>query len=88
MIQAKAKEAIDEVVFQRFCDRLYYHQGDIHQEQCYSELANTLNDKANKFPKNIAFYLSISPADFGKVMEMLSNQHLFDERFRLATGDY
>lgn len=79
MIQAKAKEAIDEVVFQRFCDRLYYHQGDIHQEQCYSELATVLNDKANKFPKNIAFYLSISPSDFGKVMEMLSNQHLFDE---------
>ena len=79
MIQAKAKEAIDEVVFQRFCDRLYYHQGDIQQEQCYSELATVLNDKANKFPKNIAFYLSISPADFGKVMEMLSNQHLFDE---------
>ncbi len=30
-------------VFQRFSERLYYHQGDIQQAQCYTELAETLN---------------------------------------------
>ena len=78
MILAKSKDDFDEVVFQRFSERLQYHQGDIEQPQCYSELAALLNEKKN-FSKNIAFYLSISPADFGTVMEMLSNNHLFDE---------
>jgi len=78
MIQAKAPGDFDDTVFQRFSARLYYHQGDIQQPQCYAELADTLNRK-NQFPKNIAFYLSIAPADFGTVMEMLSNNRLFTE---------
>lgn len=78
MVLAKSKDDFDEAIFQRFSERLHYHQGDIEQPQCYTELAELLNGK-NKFPKNIAFYLSISPADFGSVMEMLSNSHLFDE---------
>ncbi len=79
MVQAKANNDFDEKVFQRFSNRLYYHQGDIQQPQCYSELAEKLNDK--KFPKNIAFYLSISPSDFGPVMEMLSDNSLFYEEY-------
>jgi glucose-6-phosphate 1-dehydrogenase len=79
MIQAKAKDVIDETVFTRFCERLHYHEGDIKQEQCYSDLSNVLGNKANKFPQNIAFYLSISPADFANVLEMVSKQNLFDE---------
>jgi len=77
MIQNKAKSDFDEKVFQRFSERLYYHQGDIGASQCYVELAATLNEK--RFPKNIAFYLSISPADFGPVMQMLSNNGLFTQ---------
>lgn len=80
MILAKSGNDFDEAVFQRFSERLYYHQGDIEQAQCYSGLAELLGEK-NRFPKNIAFYLSISPADFGTVMEMLSNNHLFDEGY-------
>jgi glucose-6-phosphate 1-dehydrogenase len=80
MIEAKAPADFDATVFQRFSDRLYYHQGDITQPQCYTELADTLSLK-DQFPKNIAFYLSISPSDFGPVMEMISNNHLFDEEY-------
>ncbi len=78
MIQAKAKGDFDEKIFQRFSERLHYHQGDIEQAQCYQGLADLLSQK-NSFPKNIAFYLSISPSDFGTVMEMLSTNNLFDE---------
>jgi len=77
MVTAKAKEDFDETVFQRFSDRLYYHQGDISEAECYTTLAATLERK--EFSRNIAFYLSISPADFGPVMSMLSVNHLFDE---------
>jgi glucose-6-phosphate 1-dehydrogenase len=78
MIQAKGE--IDEKIFQRFSERLYYHQGDIEQEQCYSALADLLSQTI-KFPKNIAFYLSISPSDFGTVMEFLSKKSLFEEEY-------
>jgi len=80
MIEAKAPADFDATVFQRFSARLHYHQGDITQPQCYTELADTLSLK-DQFPKNIAFYLSISPSDFGPVMEMISNNHLFDEEY-------
>lgn len=78
MIVAKVKSEFDEDVFERFSERLYYHQGDIGQVECYSDLAKVLADKAS-FSRNMAFYLSISPADFGIVMERLSDNHLFDE---------
>ena len=77
MVMAKAKEDFDESIFRRFSERLHYHQGDINQTDCYTQLAETLAKK--EFPSNIAFYLSISPADFGPVMSLLSDQHLFNE---------
>jgi len=77
MVKAKAKDDFDEAVFQRFSERLHYHQGDINEAQCYATLADTLDKK--EFSQNIAFYLSISPADFGLVMSLLSSNHLFDE---------
>ncbi len=78
MIQTKIKETFDETVFKRFADRLHYHFGDLQQPECYSSLAETFNQP--QFPKNIAFYLSISPSDFGLVMEQLSNNQLFNEQ--------
>lgn len=80
MIQAKTGEAVDETVFQRFCERMYYHRGDLEQEECYRELTDVLTGQ-NHFSKNIAFYLSISPSDFGTVMESLSKHELFDEEY-------
>ena len=52
MILEKSKDDFDEAIFQRFSDRLQYHQGDIEQPQCYSELAELLNEKKN-FSKNL-----------------------------------
>ncbi|NOT11779.1 MAG: glucose-6-phosphate dehydrogenase [Methylococcaceae bacterium] len=80
MIQSKVKKDFDEKIFLRFSDRLDYHQGDIQQAACYTALTETLNQK-NKFPKNMAFYLSISPSDFGTVMEFLSHNRLLDEEY-------
>ncbi|WP_027158927.1 glucose-6-phosphate dehydrogenase [Methylobacter luteus] len=77
MIQAKAREGIDETVFQRFSARLYFHEGDIEQEACYAGLAAAL--ESGQFPRNVAFYLAVSPSDFGPVMELLSRHRLFDE---------
>lgn len=78
MLVAKVKHEFDEAVFQRFCERLHYVQGDHGQSESYSSLATVLSDSA-KFPKNIAFYLSISPSDFNKVIENLSKNDLLNE---------
>jgi len=79
MVKAKASNDFDEEVFKRFSDRLYYHQGDILDPICYAKLSEKIAEP--RFPKNIAFYLSISPADFGPVMEMLSDNSLFYEEY-------
>lgn len=78
MIQDKAPGDFDEAVFQRFSARLHYHQGDLTQPQCYSDLSDKLSRESG-FPKNMAFYLAISPSDFGSVIELLNNNKLFDE---------
>jgi glucose-6-phosphate 1-dehydrogenase len=78
MIQAKVKADFDESIFQRFSQRLCYHRTDIQQPEDYKALADLLNGK-KQFSRNIAFYLSISPSDFGTVLEQLSHNALFDE---------
>lgn len=60
MLEQKARGGIDEAVFQRFCERMHYHQGDITQAESYSSLAKTLNN-SQVFPQNQTFYLAISP---------------------------
>lgn len=79
MIQAKIGENFDDKVFLRFSERLHYHRGDILNSKCYSDLSTTLNN--GLYSKNMAFYLSISPAEFGEVMGHLSEQQLFKEEF-------
>ncbi len=77
MIDAKARDGIDESIFKRFCDRMYYHKGDIKDAKSYEVLASTIN--AVDFPQNKAFYLSVSPSDFGCIVELLSNAGLLNE---------
>ncbi|WP_411727160.1 hypothetical protein [Methyloglobulus sp.] len=81
MIEQKVKSDMDEHVFKRFSERFHYHRGDLHEPKAYSALAELINNPDQQFSKNIAFYLSISPADFAQVMELLSNNHLFEEEY-------
>ena len=80
MLTEKARDGIDEAVFQRFSERLFYHRGDIEEQQCYTELAATLNDQTH-FPKNMAFYLAVSPSEFGGVIELLNEVALLQEEY-------
>ncbi len=78
MLEVKARKGVDEVVFKRFCQRLHFHKGDIKEAESYGSLAQVLNDTI-KFPQNKAFYLAISPSDFGDTIEMLSDVGLLKE---------
>jgi len=77
MIEAKARDGVDEAIFKRFCERMYYHKGDIKKEECYDALVAKIND--DSFPQNKAIYLSVSPSDFGSIVELLSNVGLLEE---------
>ena len=77
MLEAKARNGIDETIFQRFCERMYYHKGDIKQIESYVELAKVIDTP--EFPQNKAFYLSVSPSDFGSIVQLLSDVKLLDE---------
>jgi glucose-6-phosphate 1-dehydrogenase len=77
MLEAKARNGLDETVFKRFCERMYYHKGDIKQAESYDALAKIVDGA--EFPQNKAFYLSVSPSDFGSIVELLSNANLLSE---------
>ncbi|MCK5190431.1 MAG: glucose-6-phosphate dehydrogenase [Methylococcales bacterium] len=77
MLEAKARDGLDEAIFERFCERMYYHKGDIKDAESYKALAATINSA--DFPQNKAFYLSVSPSDFGSIVELLSDAGLLNE---------
>ncbi len=81
MLEEKFGGQLDEALFARFAERLYYHRGNLDDALCYQELAHRLNDESADFPRNIAFYLAISPDDFGNVIESLSNVSLLREEY-------
>jgi len=77
MLEDKVRQGLDEVVYRRFCERMVFHKGDLNQTECYTGLAELLSQR--DFPVNRAFYLAISPSDFGDVIESLSQVGLLDE---------
>jgi len=78
MIQEKVGEAFDEGVFARFAQRLHYFQGDLSEPAMYPAMRDVLSN-STLFPQNIAFYLSIRPAEFGPVIQALSETSLLEE---------
>ncbi len=77
-VKAKARGQLDETVFQRFSQRLDYFKGDLTDQEMYPKLKSYLTDSSS-FPENIAFYMAISPAEFGVVIERLSDVALLEE---------
>ncbi len=78
MVRNKLGAELDHEVWQRFRDRLHYFQGDLKDPESYSALGEALSD-TERFPQNVAFYMSIRPAEFGVVIQHLSEKGLLDE---------
>ena len=78
MVAAKARGGLDEAVFSRFQERLHYLRGDLDDAATYESLRELLTD-SSRFPADIAFYLSISPAGFANVAEQLARVGLLEE---------
>jgi glucose-6-phosphate 1-dehydrogenase len=69
---------VDPEVLERFEQHLDYFQGDISDPQMYDQLAEHIEHQPD-YSANVAFYLSIRPAEFGVVTENLSRTGLLKE---------
>ena len=77
-VSAKARGPFDAPLFERFSERIDYFRGDLTDPDSYRQLGRRL-DGEGRFPRNIAFYMAILPADFGGVAEALHGAGLLDE---------
>ncbi|MEJ1376878.1 MAG: glucose-6-phosphate dehydrogenase, partial [Candidatus Sedimenticola sp. (ex Thyasira tokunagai)] len=77
-VTEKARGKLDETVFQRFSQRLDYFKGDLTDPGMYSGLKSYLGNTENP-SDNIAYYMAISPAEFGSAVERLHEAELLDE---------
>ncbi len=77
-VGARTPNGIDEEVFRRFAGRIRYFRGDITDAATYQRMAALL-ERDTGLPGNIAFYMAISPAEFGIVAEQLSRAGLLKE---------
>lgn len=78
MLIAKARNGLNYEVFERFKQRLHYFEGDLTVPNMFSAMRDFLNNDP-AFPQNVAFYMSIRPAEFGIVVQNLSEGGLLDE---------
>ena len=65
-------------VLERFCARLFFFKGNLDDANAYPALADYLGGDG-QFAPNMAFYLAISPADFGVVSRQLGTAGLSRE---------
>ena len=78
MLREKYGEQFNAQVFERFKERLYYLQGDLHDGESVERLKNTLIEDP-RFPTNMIFYMAIRPSDFGESIERLGKTGLLTQ---------
>lgn len=77
-LESRARGGLDAELFARFSERLDFFQGDLNDTSIYAGLKQRL-ESGGRYPGNIAFYMAISPADFGVVSHELAAVGLNDE---------
>ena len=82
-VEERARQQLDEEMFNRFAERLSYFQGDLSDDSMWGRLKQYLESspqKQTQLPQNIAFYMSIRPADFSLVVEKLGEVELLQQQ--------
>ena len=78
MLIKKFGKNYDAKVFNRFIKRNIYHATLPDDPDAFKKFSNLLlND--SRFPKNIAFFLSVRPSDFSKIVDQLADENLLNE---------
>lgn len=76
-IMPLARGGMNESLFAKFSARLDYFKADIDQASCFEEMRDYFEQKG--YSKNMAFYLSVSPKEFGTVVENLGQASLLKQ---------
>lgn len=79
MVAPKARGGLDENLFQQFCERMHYLQGDLNENTVYEQLHRAIDEDEN-YPSNAAFYMALQPAQFGIVIDKLGGIELLKEQ--------
>ncbi|HEB97800.1 MAG TPA: glucose-6-phosphate dehydrogenase [Sedimenticola thiotaurini] len=77
-VSARARGQLDRTLFDRFAARIDYFRGDLTDDGMYPALYRFIEEHP-QFPRNIAYYMAISPAEFGVVVERLHGAGLLQE---------
>ena len=78
MLNKKFGKNYDAKVFNRFIKRNIYHATLPDDPDAFKKFSNLLlND--SRFPKNFAFFLSVRPSDFSKIVDQLAEENLLNE---------
>jgi glucose-6-phosphate 1-dehydrogenase len=78
-VGARTPQGINDEAFSTFAGRIRYFRGDITDPDTYDRMMQQVAQDES-LPRNIAFYMAISPAEFGIVAEQLSRAGLLEER--------
>lgn len=78
ILSSRARNGINNEVFERMRKRLYYFKGDLAAQDTYTGLKEYI-EKNPDMPTNIAFYMAIRPSEFGTVSQNLANAGLSKE---------
>jgi glucose-6-phosphate 1-dehydrogenase len=79
MLREKNGQSFDSKAFERFKERHYYLQGDLHDGESVERLKATLHEDP-RFPANVIFYMAIRPSDFGESIDRLGKANLLGEQ--------
>ena len=75
-VEERARHLLNEEMFSRFAERISYFQGDLSDDSMWGRLKHYLES----LPHNIAFYMSIRPADFSLVVQKLGEVELLQQQ--------
>ncbi|MBU1191350.1 MAG: glucose-6-phosphate dehydrogenase [Gammaproteobacteria bacterium] len=70
----RARAGLDAEVFARFRQRLFFFKGDLEDETIYTRMQALLSGP--DYPANIAFYMSLAPAEYALVSNGLAEAGL------------
>ncbi len=79
ILEPRVRGEFDEEVFERLRQRLHFCQGDLGDEESFRRLADMI-DTNPELPRNIAFYMAISPADYKTTVRNLAAAGLNEEK--------
>jgi len=70
--QFSRTQPVDEAVWSKFAESLYYCRGDLTERQAYRELGRRLDSFGEPaLRQNLVFYLATMPSQFGSIAEQL-----------------